>query len=40
MITRDEFVEIYNEYPLNLIRESMTEEEVEALYQQVKDEFE
>ena len=40
MISKVEFLEMYNEFPLNHILMEMTEEQIEELYQKVKDEFE
>jgi hypothetical protein len=40
MISKKEFFEIYQEFPLNVILDDMSEDEIEALYNKVKDEFE
>jgi hypothetical protein len=40
MISRKEFLDIYEEFPLNTILDTMSDDEIEALYQKVKDEFE
>lgn len=39
MISKKEFLEIYEEFPLNTIIATMTEDQIEALYEKVKDEF-
>jgi len=39
MISKKEFFEIYQEFSLNAILDTMSDDEIEALYNKVKNEF-